>query len=146
MPESRDIAAKLGTLLMRSMTSSVDSISPFYPNLDRNASRTSYPPLEVAADHNPNMDREKRPLRDVLADNVRRHMQKDPGQKRLEKKSGVSQATISRILKGSDDPSSITLKKLEGVAEALGCEVWELLIDDETVRQTIVNRFLRGSA
>lgn len=90
------------------------------------------------------MESERRPLRDVLADNVRRYMQTDPGQKRLEKKSGVSQATISRILKGSEDPSSLTLAKIESVAMALGCEVWELLIDDDGVRQTIVERFLKG--
>lgn len=71
-------------------------------------------------------------------------MEKDPSiktQQLLEEKSGLVQATISRVLNCGGDA---TLATLTALARAIGCEPYELLIDDDSTRRAIVERYLRG--
>lgn len=90
------------------------------------------------------MDNAGRHIRDVIAENLDRLMVKrGMKQPQLEQKSGVPQATISRITKGSGDQSTIAVERVEAVARGLGCEAWELLIDEERVRQLLIERFLK---
>lgn len=90
------------------------------------------------------MDNQGRHVRDVIASNLVRLMKEHRiKQPKLASKSGVSQATISRMKSGSADPSTLAIERVDAVARGLGCEAWELLIDDAETRKKIVERFLR---
>lgn len=124
------------------MTSSLESIAPQYPNSDSDVKRPNYPPSDNRFAHNPGMDKSGQKLPEVLARNVRRYMDKDSSisrQELLEAKSGLGQSTISRVLNAG---GAATLDTVEALARAIGCEPWELLIDDDSVRESIVKRYL----
>lgn len=82
-------------------------------------------------------------LRQVLAANLRAAMQKNPAistQPKLEAKSGVGQSTISRILK---EQGAATLDVIADLAKAVGCQPWELLVDDDETREAALARMIR---
>ena len=50
-------------------------------------------------------------------------------------RGAVGQTTISRILRGSQDP---TIPKVEALAEAMGLPAWYLLTDADTVETRVI--------
>jgi transcriptional regulator with XRE-family HTH domain len=79
-------------------------------------------------------------LRLVLARNVAERMQKlGLRQEDLEKRAELGQSTVSRILSRG---GSATLKSLASMAEALECQPWELLVDDEATREAALRKLL----
>jgi hypothetical protein len=114
----------------------------FYPNSDRNASGRIYPLAGKFFPENPYVDK-KTTLKAILARNVRRHMESNPlirRQEMLEEKSGMGQSTVSRVLNCG---GAATLDTLEALARAIGCQPWELLVDDDQMREEIVSRFIK---
>lgn len=92
------------------------------------------------------MDKETTSLRAVLARNVRRRMAETPSirrQEMLEEKSGLGQSTVSRVLNCG---GAATLDTLEALARAIGCQPWELLVDDDQLREEIVSRFIKRAS
>lgn len=65
------------------------------------------------------------------------------GQEWLESRSGLGQTTISRVL---NQGGAATLDTIAALAKGLGVLPWELLVDDEETRQTIIRRFLTPAA
>jgi DNA-binding Xre family transcriptional regulator len=115
----------------------------FYPNSDISASARIYPPSGNDFLENPYVDKTNTSLRAILAKNVRKRMEQDPSirrQEMLEEKSGLGQSTVSRVLNCG---GAATLDTLQALARAVGCQPWELLVDDDQVREDIVNRFLK---
>lgn len=64
----------------------------------------------------------------------------------LEKKSGVSQKTISNIERGGGDRRSYTLESLAGVCDALGVKTWQILLPDKEEVVKLINNYERASA
>lgn len=79
-------------------------------------------------------------LRQILAANLKKRMEeRGMTQKNLEARSGVSQSHISRIKRTE---SGATIDRLAAICGALGCQPWELLIDDEALRREAIERML----
>jgi transcriptional regulator with XRE-family HTH domain len=79
-------------------------------------------------------------IRQVFAGNLRARMkQSGMTQTALATRSGVSQAHISDILRGT---TKVTLDLVADLAHALRCEAWELLVDSETTRQNVYSMVL----
>lgn len=57
----------------------------------------------------------------------------------LAKRSGIAQTHISRLLRCS---SAATLETVATLADALGIQPWELLVNDEATRAAILQRIL----
>jgi transcriptional regulator with XRE-family HTH domain len=86
-----------------------------------------------------------RPLRKVLADNIRRAMENSSDVKRqedLEAKAGIGQSTVSRILRAE---AATNIDAVEKIARALKVQPWELMVDGDEAREEIVRRFLKPS-
>lgn len=85
----------------------------------------------------------KATLRQILAANVARRMEAAgiTTQPALAKKANIAQSHVSRILAGNQ---SIGLDVIAAVAEAVGCEPWELLTDAEATRQAAMQKLLWG--
>jgi transcriptional regulator with XRE-family HTH domain len=98
------------------------------------------PPSDIRIRDNVRVAEEQ--LREVLARNVAARMAKlDLTQEALERRAGLGQSTVSRVLtKGG----SATLKSLAALAKALECQAWELLVDDEATREAAMRKILRG--
>jgi transcriptional regulator with XRE-family HTH domain len=100
---------------------------------------------------NPHMDNGLRDTfsmakaREIAARNVRDRMQAGPlkTQTLLAKKAKIGQSHVSRILNAA---SGVTIDRLELVAAALGCEPYELLLDDEQARRALIERLMRSPA
>lgn len=60
-------------------------------------------------------------------------------QKRLAAKSGIDQSYISKLLKLK---ASASIETLDALARAFRCQPWELLVDDEAIREEAVRRIL----
>lgn len=121
------------------MTSSL-VIANYYPTLDKNASGTFYPPPDRAIRDNAGVTNDE--LREVLARNVQARIDADPAlqvQENLEKRSGLGQATISRVLNSG---GAATLDTIAALARGIGCQPWELLVDDEATRAEAMRRML----
>ncbi len=115
---------------------------PLYPHVGMKSSPGNYPLRGTRLAHNRGMSKS---LRAVLAANVKaRRTELGMGQEDVEEKSGfvVGQSSISRIEKGQ---TPISLDKLEAVAKALRCHPWELLVDDEAIREAAIRRALDRS-
>lgn len=87
----------------------------------------------------------KKSLSEILADNVARAMEADPDietQTKLAGRSGgaFGQQHVGRILKGE---LSVGLDVLEGLAKAIRCEPWELLVDGEAAQQAAWERIIK---
>ena len=79
-------------------------------------------------------------LRQILATNLKKRMEeRGMRQKELEARSGISQSHISRIKRME---SGATIDVLAAISGSLGCQPWELLIDDEVVRREALERML----
>lgn len=92
---------------------------------------------------------DKTPVRHVLAHNLRALMAKNPNlntQKKLEKKSGISQTSVSQMLR-PDNPTaqSPKLTQVEKVARAFGLATWQLLLDPQTVGKEMADLLMRPS-
>lgn len=88
---------------------------------------------------------EKKPLHQVFIANVTKRMADSAGLKTqvaLSKKAGMSQSFLSEILSGQSIP---TIETVAGIAEALGCQAWELLADSEATRKAALERMILGS-
>lgn len=87
---------------------------------------------------NPDVDN----LREILARNLRARMEANPAirtQELLEKKAGLGQATVSRILNCG---GAATLDSLAALAQACECQAWELLVDDDATREAAIRKIL----
>jgi len=62
-------------------------------------------------------------------------------QPKLANKSGLSQQHISRLLRCE---ASATTDALVQIARALKCEPWELLTDDQAIREAVYKRVIGG--
>jgi transcriptional regulator with XRE-family HTH domain len=83
-------------------------------------------------------------LREIVARNVQERMKASPlvrTQPLLAKKAGIGQSHVSRIVNAA---AGVTIDRLEMVARALGCEPYELLIEDETARRALIERLMSG--
>ena len=81
-------------------------------------------------------------MRQILAKNVLRLMDETgiDTQPALATKAKVGQSHISRIVNGRQ---SVGIDVVEAVSAALGCQPWELLIDNEETRRAAYERILR---
>jgi plasmid maintenance system antidote protein VapI len=61
-------------------------------------------------------------------------------QPKLAAKSHVSQSHISRLL---DQESGVSIDVVERLAAAFDCQPWELLVDNDAMRDEVVRRFVR---
>lgn len=69
-------------------------------------------------------------------------MSKDPAirsQPKLAAKAGIDQTSISRLLL---QKGATTVDTLERLAHAIGCQPWELLVDDDKTREEAFRRML----
>lgn len=84
-------------------------------------------------------------LREIVAKNVSDRMRSGPydTQTKLSHRAGIAQSHVSRIVNAE---SGVTIDRLEKVASALGCEPYELLLDDEQARRALIERLMRGPA
>ena len=85
-------------------------------------------------------------ISEIVAKNVQARMEANPSantQSKLAKRAGISQSHVSRLL---NEGASVTIGRLAKVATALGCEPYELLIDDDQARRSLIERLMRGPA
>lgn len=85
---------------------------------------------------------EKHLLRQILARNLLRAMERQPGvdtQPGLAKRAGIAQSQVSRIIRGE---IGVGLDILGALADALGMDPWELLLDEEATRRNVLERIL----
>lgn len=98
---------------------------------------------------NPHMDNALRQywrmavLRKILAKKVAERMATGPldTQKKLAAKAKIAQSHVSRIVNAA---AGATVDAVEKVASALGCEPYELFIDDEIARRALIERLVTG--
>ncbi|MBK5120905.1 helix-turn-helix transcriptional regulator [Burkholderia sp. R-69980] len=79
-----------------------------------------------------------RPVREILADNVRRLMRERPAldtQPKLAAKAGMSQSSINRLLAGQTDALLVSVLDL---AKAFGVSVNELIEDPLAARNDVI--------
>jgi DNA-binding Xre family transcriptional regulator len=87
----------------------------------------------------------KHSLRAIVASTVRTAMEVRPEistQQKLAQRAGVAQSHISRLLKGEN----VTLDVLEKVARALKVEPFELIIDNDRARLSLLARIFGKDA
>ena len=95
-----------------------------------------YPRMGYGIRDNSCVDGEQ--LKAILAKNVRERMAL-LGLKQ-DYVPGVSQSTISRILLRG--PGYPTLETLANVAKGLSCQPWQLLVDDDQIREDAIRKAL----
>lgn len=74
----------------------------------------------------------------ILARNVKRFRAKE-SQESLERRSGVAQATISRL---ENEVGYATVEIIARLATAFDVQPWELLVDEESTRREALARML----
>lgn len=85
-------------------------------------------------------------IRQIFARNLREAVDKSAtfdNPTELAKKAGMSHSHLSEVLRGI---TSITIDKVNDLADALKMQPWELLADSETTRQAAMAQMLWGSA
>lgn len=80
---------------------------------------------------------EKNKLREILARKLQAAIDAGETQTSLAQRSGISQQHISRLLRCDAAP---TIDALVGLAQALRCQPFELLLDDDELRDEIYRR------
>ena len=96
------------------------------------------------------MASERKPLKVILAERVGRITEERPAQlaKRCYYQSGtkkgrkVSPRGLGYALDGRPDGIQPSIDVIEALAVALGCNAWELLVDEDEVRQQAIERML----
>ncbi|MFL9960447.1 helix-turn-helix transcriptional regulator [Paraburkholderia sediminicola] len=76
-------------------------------------------------------DMEKKLIREVLADNIRRYMREIPfvdTQVKLSKRAGISQSSVARVLSGQVDTQ---ISIVAAIADAIGVSAADLLAEPE---------------
>lgn len=89
---------------------------------------------------------EKQKLRQVLARNLKDAMAEATGlntQETLSRRAGLSQGYLSELLRGL---SAATTDTIADLANALGRQPWELLVDDEETRKSALAKMILGRA
>jgi ribosome-binding protein aMBF1 (putative translation factor) len=120
------------------MISSLVTVHSLYPTSGTMQARRINPHSGIGIRNNCVVD--PRQLREVLARNVQREMDKKGWkQPDLETSSKVGQSTISRIKLRQ---GAATLDAIAKIAGALGVQPWELLVDDDTTREAAYKRIL----
>jgi transcriptional regulator with XRE-family HTH domain len=79
----------------------------------------------------------KKPIREVLAANIRHYMRTVPAvdtQVKLARRAGISQSSVARILAGNIDTQ---VSIVESLADAIGVSAAELLEDETSSRETL---------
>lgn len=99
-----------------------------------------YPPMGEHIHENLGVDAEQ--LKAILAKNVDERM-KAKGYDQ-DDVPGVPQQTISRIL-DLKQPGFPTLKTILSVANGLGCQPWQLLVNDDQIREEAIRKALSKS-
>lgn len=87
----------------------------------------------------------KKALRDVLAAKIQAALDAGDTQGGIAKRAGyvLSQQHVGKLAKGK---AAASVDTLEGLAKALHCEPWELLVDDEEAREEAFRRILSRPA
>lgn len=89
----------------------------------------------------------KTPVRQVLADNLRMLMKRDPAlntQEKLAQRAKIAQTSVSQLLRpGNDAAKSPTLSQVEKVANAFGLATWQILLDPKTVGEGMADLLMR---
>lgn len=93
--------------------------------------------MNTGKSHNPIVDKKK--IREVLARKLQAAIDAGETQTSLAQKAGTSQAHISRLL---NCEAAATVDLLPGLAKALRCQPWELLLDDEEARKEILAKLI----
>ena len=105
-------------------------------------SNSKYPPLGNGLAENSVMDKDQ--IRQILATNVAALMESSldlKSQLALERRSGVGQSTISRLLSCE---SGVSIDVVADIARAFHVQPWELLTDTEATREAALQRMLLG--
>lgn len=105
-------------------------------------SSVTYSQIFKAIAHNAGMD--KMLLRQIVVDNIVRRMESTPRlstQTALAAEAKVSQPYLSELLRGESAPTTDLLAKL---ADAFGCQPWELLADSEATRKAALEKMILG--
>jgi len=79
----------------------------------------------------------KKPIREVLAANIRRYMRTVPAvetQVKLARRAGISQSSVARVLAGNVDTQ---VSIVESLADAIGVSAAELLEDEADTKATL---------
>lgn len=107
-----------------------------------------YPHPDIKVNPHPDISRRDnfamKTFGEILAGNIRDRMtasQSVKTQAALAKKAGISQSHVSRLV---NQGASATIGRLAKAAKALGCEPYELLLDDEQARRALIERLMRG--
>lgn len=115
----------------------------YFPKMGRKASPTDFPHSVLSLRNNYEVPETN--LREVFKANLARLMQSSPDLNsgpKLEARSGVGKSSIARWLE--DPPSSApTLDSIASIAGAFGVQPWELLVDERTSAQALVDRLFR---
>ena len=86
----------------------------------------------------------KRSSGQILASNIKKYLD-DHTQKDIKARSGIAQATVSRIIK---EETSATLETLDRLATVVGVDPWDLICDVDSIGQTnglgVVDKRLAG--
>ena len=83
---------------------------------------------------------------EIVARNIAERMKKHTAcdtQVKLAKRAGISQSHVSRLV---NKAASATIGRLAKVAHALGCEPYELMLDDDQARRAMIERLMHGPA
>jgi transcriptional regulator with XRE-family HTH domain len=79
----------------------------------------------------------KKPIREILAANIRRYMRTVPAvdtQVKLARRAGISQSSVARVLAGNVDTQ---VSIVESLADAIGVSAAELLEDEAGAKATL---------
>lgn len=83
-------------------------------------------------------------INEIVARNIRTRMMASDltnKQTKLAGRAKISQSHVSRLI---NKASSATIGRLAKVAHALGCEPYELLLDDDQARRALIERLMSG--
>lgn len=83
-------------------------------------------------------------LRQTLAANITAELERSrilDSANSLAKRAGISQSHLSKVLRCD---AALTTDKLAAIADALGCQPWELLANTEATRKAALERMLGG--
>jgi len=136
---SLEILLMFGDSRSRRSTSSVFT-PPYYHKSDEKQGGVQYRHGDTRLTHNCGVSEQD--LIELLRRNVAARKAKlGLTQEQIESRGELGQATVSGVLNGR---AASTLKTLAGLAKALDCQPWELLVDDEATRAAYIKKALGG--